>query len=51
MLATPAGELHVVALRMIGNLLRDAGYDVVMLGADVPAEALAAAAHAATSPT
>ena len=45
MLAAPSGELHVVALRMIGNLLRDAGYDVVMLGADVPAEALAAAAR------
>ena len=44
MLAAPAGELHVVALRMIGNLLRDSGYDVIMLGADVPAEALAAAA-------
>lgn len=43
-LATPAGELHVVALRMIGNLLREAGYQVVMLGPDVPAEALAAAA-------
>ena len=27
------------------NLLRDAGYDVVMLGSDVPAEALAAADH------
>ena len=44
MLAAPAGELHVVALRMIGNLLRDAGYEVVMLGADVPARALAASA-------
>ena len=44
-LATPAGELHVVALRMIANLLRDAGYDVLMLGADVPAEALAASAR------
>ena len=41
MLAAPAGELHVVALRMIGNLLRDAGYHVVMLGADVPTQALA----------
>ena len=39
-----AGEQHVVALRMVDNLLRDAGYDVVMLGADVPADALAAAA-------
>ena len=44
MLATPAGELHVVALRMIGNLLRDAGYDIVMLGPDVPAGDLAASA-------
>jgi MerR family transcriptional regulator, light-induced transcriptional regulator len=45
MLAAPAGELHVVALRMIDNLLRDAGYAVVMLGADVPADALAASAR------
>jgi MerR family transcriptional regulator, light-induced transcriptional regulator len=44
MLAAPAGELHVVALRMSGNLLRDAGYGVVMLGADVPADSLAASA-------
>jgi methanogenic corrinoid protein MtbC1 len=42
MLAAPAGELHVVALRMVDNLLRNAGYDVVMLGPDVPVEALAA---------
>ena len=41
LLAAPAGELHVVALRMVDNLLRDAGYDVAMLGADVPTEALA----------
>jgi len=45
MLAAPSGERHVVALRMIGNLLRDAGYDVLMLGADVPANALALAAR------
>ena len=44
MLATPAGELHVVALRMVDNLLGEAGYDVVMLGPDVPAADLAAAA-------
>lgn len=44
MLSATAGEMHVVALRMTGNLLRDAGYDVIMLGADVPPEALAAAA-------
>ena len=40
-LAAPPGELHVVALRMVDNLLRDAGYDVAMLGSDVPTEALA----------
>ena len=44
LLAAPAAELHVVALRMTGDLLRDAGYDVVMLGADVPPPALAASA-------
>ena len=41
LLAAPAGEQHVVALRMVDNLLRDAGYDVAMLGSDVPTEALA----------
>jgi methanogenic corrinoid protein MtbC1 len=45
MLATPAGELHVVALRMVANLLRGAGYEVVMLGADVPVRYIAAAAR------
>jgi len=44
MLAAPAGELHVVALRMISGLLRDSGYEVIMLGPDVPPEALAASA-------
>lgn len=45
MLATPPGESHVVALRMVENLVRGAGYDVVMLGADVPAPTIAAAAR------
>ncbi len=45
MLATPAGEWHVVALRMVENLVRDAGYDVVMLGGDVPAATIATAAR------
>ena len=40
-LAAPPGELHVVALRMVDDLLRNAGYDVAMLGSDVPTEALA----------
>jgi methanogenic corrinoid protein MtbC1 len=44
LLAAPAGELHTVALQMIENLLRDAGYTVLMLGADVPQGALAEAA-------
>lgn len=42
MLATPAGERHIVALRMVSNLLSGAGYWIVMLGADVPADALVA---------
>ena len=45
MLAAPSGELHVVSLKMIHNLLRHAAYDVLMLGANVPAEALAGAAR------
>jgi methanogenic corrinoid protein MtbC1 len=45
MLAAPMGEMHVVALRMVDNLLRQAGYEVVMLGPDVPVEALIAAVH------
>jgi hypothetical protein len=40
MLATPAGEMHSIALRMVGELLRAAGYPIVMLGADIPADAL-----------
>jgi methanogenic corrinoid protein MtbC1 len=40
MLATPAGERHIVALRMVSNLLSGAGYWIVMLGADVPPDAL-----------
>jgi methanogenic corrinoid protein MtbC1 len=43
LLATPQGEPHVIALRMVGDLLRDAGCQVVMLGADVPPDALASA--------
>jgi methanogenic corrinoid protein MtbC1 len=45
MLATVPGECHVVALRMVENLVRGAGYDVVMLGADVPAPTIATAAR------
>lgn len=42
MLATPDGEAHDVALRMVENLLRGAGYGIVMLGAGVPVGDLAA---------
>jgi methanogenic corrinoid protein MtbC1 len=45
LLAAPSGELHVVALRMVANLLRGAGYDTVMLGPDVPAHTLGAVAR------
>src|SRR3954447_9741011 len=44
MLAAPSGEQHTVALRMVGGVLREAGYVIVMLGGDVPPGALAAAA-------
>ncbi len=40
MLAGVEGEQHFVALQMSADLLEDAGYDVVMLGPDVPAWAL-----------
>jgi len=45
MLAAPSGEQHVVVLKMISDLLREAAYDVLMLGGDVPAPALAEAAR------
>ena len=44
LLAAPEGEMHTVALQMISNLMRDAGYSVLMLGPDVPIEALAESA-------
>ena len=40
MLAALEGEHHVVALQMVGDLLEDAGYEVVMLGPDVPVAVL-----------
>jgi methanogenic corrinoid protein MtbC1 len=42
MLATPSGEMHAIALRMVGELLRAAGYPIVMLGPNVPPRALVA---------
>src|SRR5688572_846162 len=44
LLAAPEGEVHIVALQMAANLLRDAGYTVLMLGGDVPLESLAESA-------
>jgi methanogenic corrinoid protein MtbC1 len=40
MLAAVQGEHHVVGLEMAASLLEEAGYDVVMLGPDVPTDAL-----------
>jgi methanogenic corrinoid protein MtbC1 len=45
MLAAPAGEHHIVALRMVANLLRGAGYGSVLLGGDMPPDTIAAAAQ------
>jgi methanogenic corrinoid protein MtbC1 len=45
LLAAPAGEQHIVALRMVDNLLRNAGYEVAMLGSDVPGDALITLMH------
>jgi methanogenic corrinoid protein MtbC1 len=43
LLAAVEGERHVVGLGMVGNLLVGGGYDVRMLGADVPLDTLPAA--------
>ncbi len=44
LLAAPEGEAHIVALQMVANLLRDAGYTPLMLGGEVPLGALAESA-------
>lgn len=43
LLACVQGEQHVVGLRMAGSLLLHAGFDVRMLGPDLPLHALASA--------
>lgn len=48
MLATVAGERHVLGLRMVADLLEEAGYEASYLGADVPTEALLAALESAS---
>jgi PAS domain S-box-containing protein len=40
LLAAPEGERHVLGLRMAGDVLEGAGFDVLYLGADVPTDAL-----------
>jgi excisionase family DNA binding protein len=40
-LAAPSGELHAAPIAIAANLLRWRGFDVVELGVDTPAEALA----------
>jgi len=40
MLATVQGEQHALGLRMAADVLEDAGFQTIYLGADVPTEAL-----------
>ncbi|MDQ3725618.1 MAG: cobalamin-dependent protein, partial [Actinomycetota bacterium] len=40
MLAAAEGEQHALGLRMAADVLEDAGYRTIYLGADVPTEAL-----------
>jgi MerR family transcriptional regulator, light-induced transcriptional regulator len=40
MLATVEGEQHELGLRMAADVLEDAGFDAIYLGADVPTDAL-----------
>jgi methanogenic corrinoid protein MtbC1 len=40
LLAAVEGEQHALGLRMAADLLEDAGYDTIYLGADVPTAAL-----------
>lgn len=43
LLAAVEGERHVVGLEMVARVLEGGGFDVKLLGADVPTDALAAA--------
>jgi MerR family transcriptional regulator, light-induced transcriptional regulator len=49
-LGTPPGELHGLPTAIAANLLRGRGFEVIDLGADVPADAFARAAEKATRP-
>ncbi len=44
LLGAPAGELHFLSLAMLGDLIRQLGWEVSDLGADVPAASFASAA-------
>lgn len=46
MLAAVQGERHILGLRMAADLIEDAGYETLYLGADVPTEDLLAAVEA-----
>jgi excisionase family DNA binding protein len=46
--AAPAGEAHGLPTAMLSDLLRGAGFEVVDLGADTPAESIVDAAEHAT---
>jgi MerR family transcriptional regulator, light-induced transcriptional regulator len=48
MLAAVQGEHHALGLRMAADLLEDAGYQTIYLGADVPSAALFQAIEALT---
>jgi excisionase family DNA binding protein len=46
--AAPAGEAHALPSAMLSDLLRGAGFEVIDLGADVPAASIVEAAEHAT---
>lgn len=46
-IGSPAGERHSLPLAMVGDVLRDAGYNVMDLGADVPDDSFALAVSGA----
>jgi excisionase family DNA binding protein len=46
-IGAPAGDRHSLPVMMVGDLLRDAGYAVVDLGADTPGESFVEAARSA----
>ena len=46
-IGAPAGDRHGLPVMMVGDLLRDAGYAVVDLGADTPSESFVEAARGA----